>query len=276
MTSTPEELADRSRELWLAGEREQASAMLEQAVQAKAAELPAGVRLPPQPLADHFGKVIFVGGPPAVFEEVGRESLVTLLRHGMYPHSTILDVGAASMRLGFWLINFLQPGCYFGLDPDELRVRFGLEQIVGSDVVEAKRPTFDHNGTFDFTVFGRKFDFFVARSIWTHTSKAMIRTMLDGFVATANERAVFLASYVPASEGDGYTGDDWVEMPLVEHSFAWVARECEQRGLAVRQLPEVVNDQPWLCIERAREGLPAGGAEEAQAKSGGLLGYFRR
>jgi len=44
-----------------------------------------------------------------VFEEVGRESLKELLDHGLYPHSTILDIGCGSLRIGYWLINFLQP-----------------------------------------------------------------------------------------------------------------------------------------------------------------------
>ena len=247
---------------------------LADAIERKAAELQPGVHLSPQQIANHFREVVFTGGPPAMFERVGRESFVALLRNGMYPHSTCLDIGCGNLRLGYWLINFLQPGGYFGIDPERTRVEFGVRHVIGEEVADAKRPSFDHNGDFDLTVFGRRFDFAVARSIWTHTSKAQIRAMLDGFAECAADEGVFLASYVPAKEGDGFAGDDWVTLPLVEHGLDWVGRECASRGLAVRQLPDVINDQPWLRIERARGPLQPG-LHQPPPATGGLASRVR-
>ena len=255
---------------------EQASAELRRAIEARAAELPEGVQLAPQQLANHFSSVMFSGGPAKLFEEVGRRSFISLLENGLYPHSSVLDVGCGTLRIGYWLINFLQPGRYHGLEPDAVRVELAAQHIVGSDVVAAKRPVFDHNMGFDFTAFGAKFDFYVARSIWTHASKAQIATMLDGFATTATSNGVFLASYVPADDGVGYEGEEWVAMPLVHHAIEWVGEQCRERNLAVRQLPEVINDQPWLRIERAREGLEPGLHADSQSKPRGLVGRLLR
>jgi hypothetical protein len=241
------------------------------AVELKASELPPGEVRTPQELAEHFGPVMFTGGPPARFEEVGRRTLVALLESGLYPHSSVLDIGSGALRIGYWLLNFLQPDRYCGLEPDDGLTWFGTNHIVGPETIAAKRPRFDNNTDFDLTVFDRSFDFFVARSIWTHTSRAMISTMLDGFLATARAGGVFLASYVPADDGVGYEGEEWVALPLVPHAIEWVAEECRVRGLAVRQLPEVINLQPWLRIERASADLPAGlVAPEAQDRARGL------
>ena len=58
---------------------------------------------------------VFLGGPPGErsFEKIGRSQLVILLKNGLYPNSRVLDVGCGALRGGYWLINFLQPGCYF-------------------------------------------------------------------------------------------------------------------------------------------------------------------
>jgi hypothetical protein len=56
-------------------------------------------------------------------------------------------------------------------------------------VAAARRPRFDFNDEFDSSVFRERFDFFLARSIWSHASKAQIRAMLDGFVRDRSEGA---------------------------------------------------------------------------------------
>lgn len=241
------------------------------AIELKAAELVAGEPKTPQQLANHFAPVVFTGGPPVVFEEVGRETLIALLRSGLYPHSSVLDVGSGSLRLGYWLINFLHADRYCGLEPDAGTTKFGADHIVGPEVIAAKRPLFDDNTSFDLTVFDRSFDFIVARSIWTHASKDMIRTMLDGFLATAREGGVFLASYVPADDGVGYDGDEWITLPLVHHAIEWISEECTTRQLTVSVLPEVVNNQPWLRIERSNADTPPGLSASAGSGTGRSL-----
>ncbi|MGH2725569.1 MAG: hypothetical protein ACRDKS_01190 [Actinomycetota bacterium] len=220
--------------------------------------LPEGRRPTPQQIADHFASTVFTGGPPALFEQVGRESFITLLENGLYPYSTLLDIGCGSLRLGYWLINFLNPACYYGIEPIRSMLEFGLTCFLDPAVAQAKRPAFDYNADFDLTVFGRRFDFLVARSIWTHVGKSQIGTMLDGFAECAADGGVFLASYVPAAVGDGYAREDFVATPLVEHGLEWVGRACAARGLTVRQLPHVINKQPWLRIERATGSIAAG------------------
>ena len=126
--------------------------------------------------------------------------------------------------------------------------------------MDLKRPRFDDNPDFDFSVFGEQFDFFIARSVWTHASKNQIRTMLDGFVHYSKRGGAFLTSYMKASwlRRDDYQEAKWVgrshecDLPgIVKHDFRWVQRECRKRGLRAKEIPEKtyrLGNQKWLKI----------------------------
>jgi SAM-dependent methyltransferase len=152
-----------------------------------------------QEKSERLAETTFLGGPQGHFERVGRLCFEVLLKEGLRPSSRVLDVGCGALRAGYWLMRFLDTGCYFGVEPNREMLRVGLEEIVQPDVLARAGARFAHNDDFDFSVFGERFDFVLARSIWTHTSKAQIRTMLSSFAATAAPEGAFLASYHPAT-----------------------------------------------------------------------------
>ncbi|MEY2467736.1 MAG: hypothetical protein QOF21_434 [Actinomycetota bacterium] len=277
-----DQLVTEIRALLDADRRSEAAKLMPRAVELRAAELPVSDVPPtPQQIATHFAPVVFTGGPFWVFEEVGRASFVSLLERGLYPHSNVLDFGCGALRIGYWLINFLQPDRYFGIEPDTTTLQFGIDQVVGPEVIAAKRPSFDANEDLDMTVFNRTFDFAVARSIWTHTARSHMQSMLDSWVKVANPVSTFLISYVPAANGDAYMGEEWVATPLVRHPFSWIEKECQARGLVVREDPNVINGQTWLVIQTpAAAAADAAAAERANAqprsKVKGLLGRLQR
>jgi SAM-dependent methyltransferase len=153
----------------------------------------------PQARSERLAETTFLGGPPADFERVGRLGFEVLVREGLLPSSRVLDVGCGALRVGYWLMRFLDPGRYFGIEPNREMLNVGLEQLVEPQVVEHADAHFSHNDDFDFSVFGERFDFVFARSIWTHASKPQIRAMLASFAECSGPGGVFLASYHPAS-----------------------------------------------------------------------------
>jgi hypothetical protein len=195
-------------------------------------------------------KKIFLGGPIADFERAGRLQLITLLRAGLYPDSKVVDIGCGCLRGGYWLIHFLDPDCYCGIEPDVAMLQAGITDLLEREVLEAKRPRFDTNSDFDTSVFGEKFDFFLARSIWTHASKPQIQQMLDSFGRDGAPGSVFLASYLPTDRRHplDYQGEGW-SSKLIHHRPGWMQQECQRRGLAVQELEEDrLNNQIWLQI----------------------------
>lgn len=208
--------------------------------------------------AERMAASVFTGGPVDDFERAGRLQLVTLLEQGLLPGHRVLDLGCGALRGGYWLIHFLDRGCYFGIEPHQPMLEAGLRHILEPDLLDLKAPRFDHNSDFDAGVFEEQFDFMLARSIWTHASKRQIEQMLDTFVETAPD-GKFLTSYLPARLGrKDYQGTEWVgrshegdDPGLVAHHRRWVRQACARRGLRVRELASRrMNSQRWLLLER--------------------------
>ncbi len=172
-------------------------------------------------------------------------------------------------------MRFLDPGHYFGIEVQQEMLKLGLEEIVEPEVVERANAHFSDNDAFDFSVFGEKFDFALARSIWTHASKPQISAMLRSFAETGSPGSVFMASYYPA--GTWFRiGHRWprlerhvaTRLPLIEMSpllarlpspgarehegDSWLGRshESAERGVANHSLR-------WISAESSKFGLTA-------------------
>ncbi len=199
----------------------------------------------------------FLGVPLETFARGGRRHLAALLQEGLNPESKVLDIGCGCLRVAYWLIRFLDPGCYHGIEPARQRVELGLRYLFTPEEVDLKQPRFAFNPRFDSSVFATRFDYFLAVSIWTHASKQQIEVMLDSFVRESFRTSVFLTSYLPAqSPAEDYQGACWVgtshesKAPgVVRHCRPWIEEQCRRRGLAVEALPGIDCDsQFWLRI----------------------------
>jgi SAM-dependent methyltransferase len=200
----------------------------------------------------------FIGGPISKFSKIGRLYLITLLKMGLTPDSKVLDVGCGALRGGFWLIHFLNPNCYYGIEPNETMLEVGKKLLLTEETISYKNPRFDTNSDFIFSRFNQKFDYIIARSIWSHASKQQILKMLDEFVNTSTPNGVFLTSYLrPYFSNQDYKGKEWKGRShdsnisgIIYHSFSWINNECKKRQLNVKELRFDYIDQIWLCISR--------------------------
>lgn len=188
------------------------------------------------------------------FERMGRISLIILLKNGLYPESKVLDVGCGFLRGGYWMISFLNPNCYYGIEPNKAELEKAIN--LGGEILKNKNPQFDFNEDFNFNSFNQKFDFVFAGSIWSHASKKQIIQMLESFIKTKTKHGVFLTSYRKGNSESDYKGDEWVGIShkskisgIITHDFEWIKKVCKERNLDVIELKdEIINTQIWLRI----------------------------
>lgn len=202
---------------------------------------------------------VFLGGTIGTFEDQGRDQFVRLVQHGLGPTSRLLDLGCGCLRGGYWTIPFLEPGNYFGIEPNRDMLAAGKAFILPPGLEYQKRPIFDHNDRFDFSVFGVQFDFFMLGSIWTHAPRSAVLETMKQFKATAAPRALLLASFI-RTNGPTTAGDRWVGKSHKSDSpglVAWNWDELQATAdwagdLVMEHLePEVRGEISWLALRRA-------------------------
>lgn len=198
----------------------------------------------------------YTGGPVKSFEAVGRDTFITLLENGLRPDHKLLDFGCGALRLGYWLVRFLDAGNYYGIEPDQKMINAGLEHALPKQLLEDKKPIFHDSRRCEIGVFGVHFDFGVARSIFTHMTPAPVRKTLKEFADNANPGAVFMASYWPL-DGDLPTGEylngdempphQWEFRRVVKYSFPRMRKFASGAGLRIREYErKPIHGQAWL------------------------------
>jgi SAM-dependent methyltransferase len=193
------------------------------------------------------------------FAEVARDMFMLLIDCGLMPHHKVCDIGCGVLRLGFFLTRFLDDGCYFGTEVRPETVEIGRRHLLGPHLAEKASVKFD--GNYDLSIFGEKFDFVIARSIWSHTPKVDILRLLDSFAQNSTSGGVLLASCLPAAAAEeDYSGDKW-SGPVIRHFFYWITAEARRRDLITAEITsrnetgsyvDRITRQLWLRIRHAQ------------------------
>lgn len=191
---------------------------------------------------------VWSGGHEDDFERVGRMTLATAIEYGLMPDHKLLDVGAGSLRVGWWFLQYIEPSNYHAIEPNH-------EMIDAAAKIIGKKINVYYNTDWEFP--DVEFDFVIARSIWTHASKPMIAKMLSEFAENSSLRAKFLTSFHPAkSAAQDYMGQEWIgkshesdQSGMVKHSLQWIEDECDKNGLTVR-VGDKLRVQTWLIIAK--------------------------
>jgi hypothetical protein len=47
----------------------------------------------------------------------------------------VLDLGCGCLRGGYWLIHLLEPGCYCGIEPNQVMLAAGIEHLLEPELL---------------------------------------------------------------------------------------------------------------------------------------------
>jgi ubiquinone/menaquinone biosynthesis C-methylase UbiE len=136
--------------------------------------------------------------PPSTYftqwDEYGRWQLEILKRYGLKAEDRLLDIGCGPLRFGSLAIPYLEPGHYYGIDPQASLLAIGRAVLnrLGID-----RPySLVQSRTFEFSRFGAQFDFAIAQSVITHLSQNQIVQCLTSLKPVMKPGAVFIFTYL--------------------------------------------------------------------------------
>src|SRR5436190_2073521 len=82
-----------------------------------------------------------------------------------------------------------------------------LFEELGLDFIAKKKPVFSNDDNFTLSAFGRKFDYLMAQSIFSHTSPAQTQRCLQEAAKVMHRGSLFAATYIRGPES--YTGTAW-------------------------------------------------------------------
>jgi hypothetical protein len=80
---------------------------------------------------------------------------------GLRPEHRLLDFGCGALRLGIWVIPYLETGNYFGVDSHLLSLEAAATYEIPLHRLEQKRPRLLWNDDFALSHFGTDFDYIV-------------------------------------------------------------------------------------------------------------------
>ena len=166
-------------------------------------------------------------GPPSRYDKL-------LANMGLRESHYLLDLGCGSLRAGRLFIPFLKKGHYFGIEPEQWLVEAGIENELGQDILRAKEPHFSYNSDFNLMVFDRQFDFILAQSVFSHTSKAQMEKCLSRAVFVMHPSSVFVFNFKRGK--DNYDGDEWVYPKTTTFVPSYVKYLVEKHGMSYREL----------------------------------------
>jgi SAM-dependent methyltransferase len=206
-------------------------------------------------------------GPPERYDFMGATQFRLLCTLGLRADNYLLDFGCGSLRAGRLFIPYLDKARYFGIEPNKWLIKDGIKHNTGRDIINIKKPRFNHNSDFRTDVFGTKFDFIISQSIFSHAGNDLILTALKNFSNSLNSLGIIAATFI---EGDiDFDGSGWVYPGCVAYKRTTVEKFADTANIYALRIPWYHPRQTWYLFAKDKNRLP--GVDMFQHLSGAVL-----
>ncbi len=163
------------------------------------------------------------------FERFGRHQLDVLVAHGLAREHRVLELGCGCLRAGKYLIHYLNPGMYLGVEPKKGILLRGIVHELTIPEFLRKRPSFSDVSDFSISRFALTFDFIFGYSVFTHASFVQTSACLREAYLCMHSKSKLIASF---ALGDSNTYQDkWVYPRCVQYTWQTIVELAERYGL---------------------------------------------
>ncbi|MFK7940751.1 MAG: cyclopropane-fatty-acyl-phospholipid synthase family protein [Roseovarius sp.] len=192
-------------------------------------------------------------GPPAQYDFMGATQFNLLTLLGLREEHRVIDIGCGSLRAGRYLIQYLMPECYTGIEPNTWLWKEAIKTEIGTDLIALKQPLFLEED--DFRMRGAapgSADYIVAQSIYSHTGSALFQTSIEAAArCLAPSGQMLFTTIIPGDKGSqsmpkGTEYEGWLYPKCLSFEADDVMRACKMAGLHVQQLKWFHPRQTWF------------------------------
>lgn len=191
-------------------------------------------------------------GPENRYDLMAANQFNLMTSLGLRQSHRLLDVGCGCLRAGKLFIPYLKPGGYFGVDPNRWLIEQGIQDELGQDILQVKRPSFVYSETFDFSAFNTRFDYLLAQSILSHCGRSQVEALFRGAGPVMDESSVLVFDFY---QGDtDHDGDAWTYPKNVRYTWSFMESALRDAGLMGQRFDWPHPKFQWVAV--VREGSP--------------------
>jgi SAM-dependent methyltransferase len=183
-------------------------------------------------------------GPEKMYDQIGKIVFELLKKQGLKRTHKVLDIGCGSLRIGQHLINYLNKGNYYGIEPNKWLVDEALKH---EDIKSNKNPTFNYEDDFNLSIFDEKFDFILANSIFIHASKEQIEKCFKEVEKVLDGKFIF--NFI---RGNGNQKKDWSYPSSVTYTKVYIEGLCPLNHKLEYVDVDYPGKQLFIVLEKCR------------------------
>ena len=156
--------------------------------------------------------------------KVGRLQFDYLRKQGLKPQNSLLDYGCGALRLGRYVIPYLEPGQYYGLDISESIIAYAQRLVARSNLAQCA-PSLCPIKESGIPI-EKSFDYIIAQSVFTHTDPDTTLVIMRAAAEHMHDSSQFLATFWMRDDFGESRGVDYYYpavgiMDMAEKSGLW-------------------------------------------------------
>lgn len=187
-------------------------------------------------------------GPPELYDYSAALQFSILFNHGLRASHKVLDFGCGSLRLGRLLIQYLDIGNYYGIEPIKKLVEEGIRKNYLAELIKAKKPNLYYADDCNMAYFGKSFDYIIAYSIFTHMPEEQIKKSLSSAFGAMTRKTIFLATYFEGKKNNSL--EEWTGNGIYYKPQSMFEMIKNASLIPLRLNLTNIGGQVWLLIRK--------------------------